>query len=299
MPEPKINHTAIHTAVLHAARTFCILLRNALREFQANDPLRMAAATAFFASFALPPIMIILIEVFGVFGNPRTVSHDLFEQLGKAMDKNTVLQIRLILRNVRLLSLSRGMQTGGFIFLLFVATTLFEVVKNSMNQLWKIRLKEKRGIVTIILYRVKSIGIIVMAGILFLLVLLGDAKGWLFQQFVYHGVAILAVAAWFTLVLKFLADGRPVWRIAIAGGLFTGLLFALGEVLLHWLLAFSKVRTIYGASTALVLLLLFVFYSAFIFYYGACFTRAFADHNKQPIRPTRYAVGYALHGVEL
>jgi membrane protein len=284
--------------ILYSAKTFFALLRDAFREFQGNDPLRMAAATAFFASFALPPIMIILIEVFGLFGNPRTISHDLFQQLGKAMDKNTVLQIRLILRNVRYLSLSRGMQTGGFIFLLFVATTLFEIVKNSMNQLWKIRLRGKRGIGTIVLYRAKSIGIIIMAGILFLLVLLGDAKGWLFQQFIYHAVAILAVVAWFTMVLKFLGDGRPPWRIAIAGGFFTGLLFALGEVLLHWLLLFSKVQTIYGASTALVLLLLFVFYSAFIFYYGACFTLVLANHNKQPIQPTAQAVGYALQSVD-
>jgi membrane protein len=294
MSESKINHTSI----LHAAKTFLLLLRDAFREFQANDPLRMAAATAFFASFALPPIMIILIEVFGVFGNPRTISHDLFQQLGKAMDKNTVLQIRLILRNVRFLSLSRGMQTGGFIFLLFVATTLFEVVKNSMNQLWQIRQKGNKGIITVILYRAKSIGIIIMAGILFLLVLLGDAKGWLFQQFIYHALAILAVVFWFTLVLRFLADGRPAWRIAIAGGFFTGLLFALGEVLLHWLLSFSTVQTIYGASTALVLLLLFVFYSSFIFYYGACFTRALAENNKQPILPTRHAAGYAVHSVD-
>lgn len=294
MSESKISHTAI----LHAVKTFLLLLRDAFREFQANDPLRMAAATAFFASFALPPIMIILIEVFGVFGNPRTISHDLFQQLGKAMDKNTVLQIRLILRNVRFLSLSRGMQTGGFIFLLFVATTLFEVVKNSMNQLWQIRLKGKRGIITVILYRAKSIGIIIMAGILFLLVLLGDAKGWLFQQFIYHALAILAVVFWFTLVLRFLADGRPPWRIAIAGGFFTGLLFALGEVLLHWLLSFSKVQTIYGASTALVLLLLFVFYSSFIFYYGACFTRALAEHNKQPILPTRHAAGNVMQSAD-
>jgi membrane protein len=285
-------------ATIKASKTFLLLLRDAFRELQQNDPLRMAAATAFFASFALPPIMIILIEFFGIFGNPRTISHDLFKQLNRAMDNNAVLQIRMILRNVRYLSLSRGMRTGGFIFLLFVATTLFEVVKNSMNQIWKIRLKGKRGIVSMLLYRAKSVGIIIMAGILFLTVLLGDTKGWLLQQFIYHAVSMLAVIVWFILILRFLADARPVWRIGIAGGIFTGLLFALGEVLLRLLLSFNKVKTIYGASTSLVLLLLFIFYSAFIFYYGACFTRVLANHLNQPIQPTQNAVGYTLHSME-
>jgi membrane protein len=129
---------------------FLRVLRDALRIFQQNDPLRMAAATAFFAGFALPPIMIILIEVLGLFGDPRTISHGLFDQLGHAMDQNTVVQVRSILHNIRRLSLSEEMRVGGFIFLVFVATTLFEVVKNSMNQLWRVRLEGRRGIVEII-----------------------------------------------------------------------------------------------------------------------------------------------------
>ena len=279
--------------ILKRLKVLAVLLRDAFREFQANDPLRMAAATAFFASFALPPILIILIELFGFFGNPRVISHDLFAQLSNTIDKDTVLQIRQTLRNVRYLSLSRGMKIGGFIFLLFIATTLFTVIKNSLNQLWQIRLKKGSGIAFMLLYRAKSIGIIVIAGLLFFIVLHLFLRG-----FIYRMTSRLAMIAWFILLFKYLADGRPAWKTAVAGGIFTGLLFTLGEVLLHVVFSFDKVETIYGASTALVLLLLFIFYSSFIFYYGACFTKTLADYFDRPIMPTSHAVRYTLQSVE-
>jgi membrane protein len=289
------------------------LLSDSLREFRQNDPLRMAASTSFFATFALPPILIILIEIFGLFGDPQTIRRDLFEQLSQAIDRNTVSQIRETLRNVRLLSLNKSMEAGGFVFLLFVATTLFTVITSSLNQLWNIRRKKNNGITFIFLYRAKSIGMIIMAGVLFFFVLLGDTKAALLQQpanelgrgvglfiqkSLYHGISMLAMTTWFILVFRFLADGRPGWKAAAAGGIFTGLLFTIGKILLHLLLSYRNVQTIYGSSTSIVLLLLFIFYVSFIFYYGACFTKIFAERINRPILSTRYAIRYTLKRVQ-
>jgi membrane protein len=272
------------------------LLKDAYRQLQANDPLRMAAATAFFASFALPPIIIILIEILGIFGNSRTIRHGLLHQLSIALDKNIALQVRQILRNIHDLPINPVTRIGGFIFLLFVATTLFEVIRNSMNQLWKIRLKEKPRLAFILAYRARSIGIIMTAGLLFSLVFLLDTTAWLLpdlaNRILYHVVTITAGTAWFTLILRYQSYGRPHWRTAMTGGVFTGLLFAVGEILLHLLLSYNNIQTIYGASTSLVFLLLFIFYSSLIFYFGACFTAALADRTNRPIRPIRHAVRY-------
>lgn len=288
--------------VLATIKTFWLLVRDAFREFQLNDPLRMAAATSFFASFALPPIMIILIEVFSLFGNSRTIRRDLFEQLSMAIDKNISLQIREILRNLHFLSLSRGMRITGFVFLLFVASTLFEVIKNSLNQLWQIKRKKDRGAGLLLLYRAKSIAILILAGLLFLVALLGDTKGWLLPEQVTRGlyrmITLLSMIFLFILILKYLSDGRPAWKTAIAGGIFTGLLFAIGEIVLHLVLSYNSMKTIYGASTSLVLLLLFVFYCSLVFYFGACFTRVLAFKTNRPILPTRHAVQYTLKSVE-
>jgi membrane protein len=254
----------------------------------------MAAATSFFSSFALPPIMIILIEVFSVFADPRTIRHDLFKQLGVGVDRSIALQVREILRNLHYLSLNREARVGGFIFLLFVATTLFEVISSSLNQLWGFRLRPHQGLGFLLLHRVKSIGIILMGGLLFSTVLLGDAKGWLFplqvNEVLYRLTTTLAVIVWFVLILKYLSYGRPTWKAAIAGAVFTGVLFTGGQVLLHQLLTYDSLKTIYGVTASLALLLLFVFYCSFMFYFGACFTRALAEHMGHPISPAGHAV---------
>jgi len=290
------------------------LLRGAFREFRQNDPLRMAAATAFFATFALPPILIIIIQAFGLFVGRRTVSHHIFAQLADVLGPNTVDQLRETLRNVRHLSLSWLLTAAGFLFLVFVATTLFKVIKDSVNQLWKIQLKEKQGILFIIGYRAKSVAIIIIGGLLFLAALLAEAAGAFLQKhddqlgqlagilltgFINQLVSALVAMAWFTLVFKFLADARPAWKVAIAGGVFTGLLFTAGKWVLRWLLSYGNMKTIYGASTSSALLLLFVFYCSFMFYYGACFTKAWAEEEKQPILPTHHAVRYRLQKIEV
>jgi membrane protein len=134
-------------------------------------------------------------------------------------------------------------------------------------------------------------------------VLLGDTRGWLLPGQVngvlYHLITTLGAIAWFILILKFLSDGRPARKTAVAGGIFTGLLFTAGELILHQVLSFKNIKTIYGASTSLVLLLLFVFYCSFIFYFGACFTQVLAIRTSRPILPTRHAMRYMLKSVEL
>ncbi len=288
--------------MLKKARAFAVSLGDSFVEFRENDALRMAAATSFFATFALPPILIILIEIFGFWGNPQTIRHDLLQQLSQAIDRNTVSQIRETLRNVRYLPLKGYAQAGGFIFLLFVATTLFMVISNSLNQLWKIRRKKNNGVIFMLLYRAKSIGMIVLAGVLFFMVIVADIKGGpglFLKRMIYHAVSTLASVSWFILVFRFQADGRPVWRSAIAGGVLTGLLFTLGKMVLHLLLSYSKVYTIYGSSTSIVFLLLFIFYSSFIFYYGACFVKIHAQNCRNPVLPTRRAMRYILKREEM
>ncbi|HEY8970797.1 MAG TPA: YihY/virulence factor BrkB family protein [Puia sp.] len=272
------------------------IVRTAYRLFRRNDPLRMAAATSFFVSFALPPILYILIVILGFFGDPKIIRHDLFLQLSVGLDKNIALQVRDVVRNMHRLPLNFGMRVGGFVFLLFVATTLFEIVKNSINQLWKIRLKDHQGLGFVLVNRIRSVGIILMAGILFSIVLLGDAGGWLLplevNAFFYRLIMLLAVIIWFFVILKYLSYGRPHAKIAWAGASFTGLLFVAGQLLLHRLLNYDTMKVIYGTSTSLALLLLFVFYCSFIFYFGACFTWALGQHYGRPILPSRRAETY-------
>jgi membrane protein len=290
------------------------LMQQSFREFRLNEPLRMAASTAFFSTFALPPIILILVQTIGLFLNRRTVARQMFEKLSSTLGQNTVLQIRDTLRSVRHMSGTWYITVGGSVFLLFVATTLFGVIKDSLNQLWRMQIREKMNILIILQYRAKSVGIIMITGLLFIIVMFGEAAGALLQQylggffpvgagylnsFINKVLSVVVIVAWFTLIFRFLSDGRPHWKIAIVGGVFTGLLFTVGKYLLAYLLVHSNMQTIYGASASFVLLLLFVFYVAFMFYFGACFTKVYGDYLKLPIRPSPHAVQYAIQRIEM
>jgi membrane protein len=89
--------------------------------------------------------------------------------------------------------------------------------------------------------------------------------------------SVIIVAAWFIVLFRFLADGRPTWKAAITGGLLTGLLYTAGRMLFKAMFTDSNIGKLYGPAGSFVLVLLFVFYTSLIMYYGACFIKVFSD----------------------
>ena len=284
-------------------------MRQSFSELKRNDPLRMAGATAFFSTFALPPILIILIQLFGLFLNRNKLSSQLIDRLANLMGKTSALQVQQVLDNFNSLSQNLFALIAGFIFLLFVATTLFSVIKNSLDQIWKIRVKAHPGFWFYIKLRGRSLMVIVVGGLLFLILIfieglqailgeyinyLGPKASDFLNGLVNEIIFVIVVTTWFSIIFRFLTDGRPKWKAALAGGFFTGILFSFGKVLLKWLLSLSNISNIYGASGSIVLILLFVFYSSLIFYYGGCFIKAMSDDLNMPIRPVKEAFKYQV-----
>lgn len=289
--------------------TIGTLFRDSLKELVQNDPLRMAGATAFFTTFALPPILIILIQIFKLVLNPDTIRIELYESLSGIVGPETVEQLIGVLRGLRKLAHNWYITLGGFIFLLFVATTLFKIIKNSLNQVWKIRPHNKKGIAKVVRARFHAVLVIVVAGVLFMIGLLAEAVqafigsyifelsplfSFYFNTVLRHIISILIVTLWFMILFRYLPDGRPAWGIAFTGALLTSVLFTLGKIVLHWLLSYSNINTLYGTSTSIVLLLLFVFYSSLILYFGAAFTKIWGIYRNKPITPLPHAMHYRL-----
>ncbi len=288
------------------------LMRHSFVELQKNDPLRLAGATAFFTTFALPPILIILIQLFGFFFNEDDIRKEIIMRLGSMIGRKSALQTREILENFGKLGTQWYITTLGFVFLLFVATTLFNVIKNSLNQIWKIRVIANPGILFTLKLRFRAFCIILLAGFLFTVgitmegiqALLGDyltyilpGTGHLFNNALNELFFILVVTIWFTMLFRYLTDGQPAWKIAWTGGFFTGILFTLGKIILRQLLTYSNIGSIYGASASLVLILLFVFYSSLIFYFGGCFVKVLSDKLQRPVTPHNKAFHYELQEI--
>jgi membrane protein len=304
-----LKHIMNKTEQTHPTSNFFTLFRDAFKELGKNDPLRMAGATAFFTSFALPPILIILTQILGLVFDPRKIASQLFTKLSNIIGKESVTQVIDTLTAFRRLAQDRLVTIGGFIFLLFVATTLFKIIKSSMNQLWKVKNVQKHGFFTALRTRWRSFMVIIIAGILFVLGLLAEAvQAYLgnylrefspllalyFNSALNHLLSVIIVTLWFSIMFRYLPDARPKWKVAFVGGFVTSILFNVGKIVLHWLLTYSNITTVYGASASIVLLLLFVFYSSLILYYGAAFAKIWAAHHNMPIKPLPYAIHYQL-----
>jgi len=280
-----------------------------MQEFATNDPLRMAGATAFFTTFALPAILLIIIQIFGLVFDPEKLSMELFARLSGILGTESSMQLVNTLKAFGELAKNWWITLFGFIFLLFVATTLFKVIKNSINQLWKVRVMHKQSFGKLIKSRLTGLLMIFFAGILFMIGILAEGIQVLLGKYIrqffpevsnYYNstlnyiISVFIVMAWFALVFRFLADARPTWRVCYTGGILTSVLFNIGKLILGVMLSYSNINTIFGASASIVLILLFVFYSALIFYYGACFTKLWSTNNNYPIRPLHHAVHYRL-----
>jgi len=295
----------IQTILLQFKAAFKLLVR--------NDPMRLSGATAFFTTFALPPILRILIQLLSLLFNRRSVSRELFMQLGGIIGRDSVMQLIDTLKAFRGIASNLPIAIGGFIFLLFVATTLFKVIQSSLNQLWMIRITGNRKIKIALVSRIKSILVIFFTGLLFMASVIAESFTTFFGKQLKELLPVMSfylnstiatllsvtiVWVWFSLLFRYLPDGKPTWKIAFTGGLLTSILFNIGKVILKWLLPNSNIGVVYGASASIVLLLLFVFYASLIFYFGAAFTKVWSEYKKQPIEPGSNAGLYDYTSIE-
>ena len=295
-------------------RELPILLHRAARELAANDPLRLGAATAFFTSFALPPILIILVQLLSSLYPSSIVRVMLLGKVSNLVGASAAGLVAQIVMNVADPQRSRLVMWAGFAFLVFVATTLFTVIQHSLNQLWQMRPKRGTGqLAQAVRERARSAGILLATAGLSVLAFGTDAALNLFAEsvrdfdpslgyFVVRGlnaiVAWLILAAWFGVTFRTLSLAKVPWRAVTRGAALTALLISLGEVALGQLLVVRNLGPVYGPASSLVLVLLFVFYCAMIFYFGACFTKVYAHRIGLDIRPKKTAVRYRLVNVE-
>lgn len=294
-------------------RNIGVQLGKAFNLLVKNDPMRLAGATAFFTTFALPPIILLLIQLLSLVFNKRTISQQLLTELGGIVGKEGLQQVMDVLQGFKGLVSNLAIAIGGIFFLLFVATTLFKVIQSSLNQVWMIRKSGDKKFKMAMIVRLKSALVIFFTGIMFMITLLLESIKIIFGKYLNDvlptgafylnsafstSISVVIVCVWFSILFRYFPDGRPTWRVALSGGLLTSLLFNFGSFLLKILLPGSNIGAIYGTSASIVLLLLFVFYSSLIFYYGAAFTKVWGAHINQPIKPLSHAALYESNNVE-
>ena len=303
----------MHQTIWQLLKDLPYLFRKSYQVLQKNNPLLLASSTAFFAVFATTPIIILIVNILSLYFKSERINEQVFQKLASVFGVSTAHQVETFVRNFESLGSSEWITVIGTVFLIFVATTLFSVIKQALNTIWNIRVSAKKKLKFNLLQRGRAFLIILIGGVLFLVSLLFDTLVNVLKRYIdimipevnafiiqsVSGIlSLIIVSFWFGILFRYIPDARTRWPVLRVGAVVTGILFTIGKYLLGIFLIGGDIGNIFGASASIILFLLFVFYSSIIMYFGASFTLVYADHTHRNIKPKKYAERYELTAVK-
>ena len=281
------------------------LVKDAFNGFLDDKVAKLSGALAYFTVFSIGPMLIVIIFFADLFWGRDAVEGTIFGQINGLVGATAAAQIQEIIRNASLSG--KGSVTGiiGIITLLVGATTVFAEIQDTINTIWGLKPKPEKGWLKIVLDRLLSFSIVVSIGFLLLvsLVVTGLVEAlsnrlikifpdvallliYIFNLLITFGIVTLL----FAIIFKVLPDAIIKWKDVITGAMVTAVLFMIGKFGITFYIGSSSVGTAYGTAGSLVILLLWVYYSSIILYFGAEFTKAYAATYGGLIKPTQYAV---------
>lgn len=281
------------------------VLKNSFKGMGEDNITKMSGSLAYYTVFSMAPLLVMIISLCGIFLGREAVEGKIVGQLAGFVGTDTAEQLQQIIKNASLAGKSTMAAVIGGITLIIGATTVFAEIQDSINTIWGLKPKPKRGWLKMIQNRLLSFSVIISLGFL-LLVSLGvtaiidgfserlrahfpDVTVVVFY-IVNVVVTLLVTTLIFAVIFKVLPDAKIKWKDVMAGAIATSLLFMLGKFGISFYISKSNVGSTYGTAGSLVVLLLWVYYSSIILYLGAEFTKAYAVKYGEPIHPNQYAV---------
>lgn len=269
-----------------------------MEEFGQKRPFLHCAALAYYAVLAIIPVIYLSVSYYGyLFGKDQVVQLFgiiLHEEVGI----HDVTSFESMLHQIDVEKSNVFLEIVGALVLLFSASTMLNSIRKSLNEFYNVEISQMRRrekLLKSVLSRLLYMGllivltILVISGFFIETVLLNyideswGASGSIGLLLHYIFPVILNVAL-FTLIFKFLSDGVIAWRFAIKGGIFTGGLMYIGQILIKYYLSHYFILAAGGVSASFLILLVWVFYSSIIFFLGAQFIATYAEVIGEPIK---------------
>jgi len=290
------------------------LFKSAAKEWVRDRCPQLGAALAYYTVFSLAPLVIVLLGVFGViYGGNEGAREKILEQLRYYLDPSGVKVIQDIATSAAHPTASVLATAIGVLVALLGASCIFGQLQDALNTIWSIRPKPSRGFSSFVRARLLSFA---MVGCICFLLLLSFVVGGSLHALHdylqanipgghYLGLSVFYVfdsgiiTLLFATLFYYLPDARMAWRDVLMGAVLTAVLFVASKFLLGLYLESGAAGSAYGAASSLVTLLLWIFYSAQIFLFGAEFTKVYAETYGSRVRPHRYAVKVERKEIEL
>lgn len=284
---------------------FWLVLRQAFTEFLNDHALKFSASLSYYTIFSLGPVLLIIISLAGIFFGKEAVEGRIYEQIHGFVGSAAAEQIEQIIGNLERSQTSRSGAILGLVFLFVGATGVFTEIQESINYIWSIKAKPRKGWLKLVVDRLISFSLIVGFGFILMVSLvlhalvdvLYDKLRSLFPELtvlLFQGVnyvlLFVIIVCLFAIIFKVLPDARIRWKDVFVGALFTGTLFLLGKFAIGFYLGNSNVNATFGAAASVVIILLWVYYTSIILFFGAEFTKVYTMNFGGGIVPEKTAV---------
>lgn len=280
---------------------FLPILKKTYKGWNEDDPFRQSAIIAYYAIFSLPALLVLIINIAGVFFGKDVVSGEISRQIESIMGAETAKQVSEIVSKASETKAGVISTVLAIVTILFGATGVFVQLQKTLNQIWDVRQKTTKGFLKMLKNRLFSFGLILSIGFLLLMSLiisslLAAVSEW-FKGFFPDIIAVIlftldfvvslcVISVLFALMFKVLPDVKTKWKDVATGSVLTAILFILGKYALSFYFGKADPASAYGVAGSVVLILLWVSYSSMILFFGAEFTKQYAVFHKHEIVPT-------------
>lgn len=294
----------LHGDSIVRAKTIFTLLKETGSDWLEDKASRLAAALAFYTLLSLAPLLVLVVSIAGLVFGDDAARGEVTGQLQALIGTDGAKAVESVLANAKTPSSGILGTIVGVAILLFGASGVFGELQDSLNVIWEVQPRPGRGIKGFIRDRFFSFTLVLGVAFLLLVSLVLSAglaaAGSLFEQRLPGGevmwqvinfvISIGTITVLFGLIFKVLPDVKIQWRDVWIGALFTAVLFTLGKFAIGLYLGRSTIASPYGAAGSVVVLVVWVYYSAQILFFGAEFTQVYARHHGSRLRPTKNAV---------
>ena len=279
--------------------------RATLKTFASENYLRYSASLSYYTIFSLAPLLIITISLFGYFLGRPAMEGRIFSEIRSQVGDGAAMQIQQMIQHVASPQNSFIARVAGIVVMVIGIIAVFTDVQDAINNIWKLKPIPRLNRRSYLIRRIISLSIFSIIGCLLVLSLIinlliditGNYLVGLFADasvyivFTINRIFIIAIVAiLFMFIFKYLPDGKVNWKDAIKGAIFTSILFMIGKAAIGYFLGNFRTASTYGVAGSLMILLLWIYYSSVIVYFGATFTKVYACMYGGKVNPRSYAV---------
>ncbi|HEX3051982.1 MAG TPA: YihY/virulence factor BrkB family protein [Aggregatilineaceae bacterium] len=287
------------------------LLKETFSEWKEDKASLLAAALAYYTIFSLAPLVLVTVGLVSIIFDRNEIEQEIHSQVESLAGDDGSNTLQTMLDNLDDGEKGTIATVIGIVTLLLGATGVFGQLQNALNTIWEVTPKPGQGLIMTIRHRLLSFAMIPAIGFLLLVSLIVDAglalvSGY-FQdilpnnfsvtalQLVSIGVSFVVITFLFMLIFRILPDAHIAWSDVWVGSAVTALLFSIGRLGIGLYIGRSSAASAYGAAGSLIVILLWIYYSAQIVFFGAEFTQVYATRYGKRIRPTEYAMALPAH----